>query len=265
MERLAICAIFKNEAPYLLEWIDYHRMVGFDHFVLYDNASTDDGVARIQASPLSRNVEIIPWPPRPGQLIAYRDFIQNHARRFDWVAFIDIDEFIVPLETASVRDLLIRYGGFSAVLINWLIFGPSGHDRRPEGLVLDNYRDRVPEDWNGNRHVKTLARVADLIDIGINAHAFKLRQSPCNPLSQPAPNVAIQPYPCHERLVINHYLTRSREDWEIKLRKGPASTPDREQPRYPYGTFDRIARHATMQDDRARLLSARLRGTVTAV
>src|SRR5512140_3821709 len=123
MERLAICAIFKNEAPYLLEWIDYHRMVGFDHFVLYDNDSTDDGAARIQASPFARYVEIIPWPPRPGQLVAYRDVIKNHARRFDWVAFIDIDEFIVPLETASVRELLIRYGGFSAVLINWLIFG----------------------------------------------------------------------------------------------------------------------------------------------
>ena len=66
MERLAICAIFKNEAPYLLEWIDYHRRVGFDHFVLYDNDSTDDGAARILASEHAPHVEIIPWPPRPG-------------------------------------------------------------------------------------------------------------------------------------------------------------------------------------------------------
>lgn len=260
MERLAICAIFKNEAPYLLEWIHYHRMVGFDHFVLYDNDSTDDGVARIAASVHAPHVEVIRWPPRPGQLVAYRDFIANHASRFDWVAFIDIDEFIVPLETASVRDLLVRYGGFSAVLMNWLVFGSSGHDRRPDGPVLENYTQRLPERWKVNRHVKTLARVADLLGIGINAHAFRLRHGACNPLSRPVPNVAIQPAPCHARLVINHYLTRSREDWEDKLRRGPASTPDREQPRYPYHVFDQISGDSTVRDDRARQLWNRLRG-----
>src|SRR5207248_10986601 len=42
MRPLAICAIFKNEAPYLREWIEFHRLVGVSHFYLYRNGSTDD-------------------------------------------------------------------------------------------------------------------------------------------------------------------------------------------------------------------------------
>ena len=37
MDKIAVCAIFKDEAPYLLEWIAFHKMVGVDLFVLYDN------------------------------------------------------------------------------------------------------------------------------------------------------------------------------------------------------------------------------------
>ena len=41
--RLAIGAIVKNEGPYLLEWIAFHRVVGVDRFFIADNASTDEG------------------------------------------------------------------------------------------------------------------------------------------------------------------------------------------------------------------------------
>jgi hypothetical protein len=40
---LSICAIFKDEAPYLAEWIEFHRHVGVERFLLYDNLSTDNG------------------------------------------------------------------------------------------------------------------------------------------------------------------------------------------------------------------------------
>src|SRR4051794_11337491 len=36
-----VCAIFQNEAKYLKEWIEYHRLVGAQHFYLYNNRSTD--------------------------------------------------------------------------------------------------------------------------------------------------------------------------------------------------------------------------------
>jgi hypothetical protein len=61
--KLAGFAIFKDEAPYLLEWIAFHKMIGVALFVLYDNGSTDGG----------------PWSDRPGQISAYRHFHANYA------------------------------------------------------------------------------------------------------------------------------------------------------------------------------------------
>ena len=143
MSRLAICAIFKNEAAFLLEWIAYHRIVGFDHFYLYDNDSTDGGADLIRQSNLARYVTVTQWPQRPGQLPAYRDFIDHHAQGFDWAAFIDLDEFLLPLEGRSVRPILESLGTASAVLVHWRVFGPSGWDERPAGLAIDNYTKRA--------------------------------------------------------------------------------------------------------------------------
>ena len=33
MDKIAVCAIFKDEAPYLLEWLAFHSMIGVDLFV----------------------------------------------------------------------------------------------------------------------------------------------------------------------------------------------------------------------------------------
>ena len=40
--RLSLCLIFKNEAPFLKEWLDFHFMLGVEHFYMYNNNSTDN-------------------------------------------------------------------------------------------------------------------------------------------------------------------------------------------------------------------------------
>jgi hypothetical protein len=72
MKPLAVCAIFKNEASYLLEWIACHRVVGFDHLVLHDNDGSDSGTDLIRSSCAADSVTVIHWPEWSGQLSAYR-------------------------------------------------------------------------------------------------------------------------------------------------------------------------------------------------
>ena len=156
VDKIAICAIFKDEAPYLLEWLAFHKMIGVDFFFLYNNGSDDGGADLIRRSSFARNVTLIDWPDRPGQLAAYNHFRVNHARRFTWAAFIDIDEFIMPVAGSSIRDILVRkvYQPYAAILLQWLVFGPSGHNRRPEGLVIENYTRRLPQTDAASCHVK---------------------------------------------------------------------------------------------------------------
>ena len=79
MDRIAVCAIFKDEAPYLLEWLAFHKLVGVDLFFLYDNDSSDGGSDIVQRSDFARNVKLIPWHDRPGQLSAYNHFRCHYA------------------------------------------------------------------------------------------------------------------------------------------------------------------------------------------
>jgi hypothetical protein len=81
MDKIGICAIFKDEARDLLEWLAFHKMIGVDRFFLYDNGSSDGGSELIRRSDFSRNVMITKWDDRPGQLSAYNHFRINHAFR----------------------------------------------------------------------------------------------------------------------------------------------------------------------------------------
>ena len=146
MTRVAVCAIFKDEVSALAEWVAYHLVVGVDHFFLYDNESTDDGASILLTGTLKDYVTVVPILSRPAQLHAYRHFMDFHARNWDWVAFIDLDEFIHPIEADSIKDLLPRYGSYSGVLLHWLNFGPNGHESRPNGLVIENYTRQNPPD-----------------------------------------------------------------------------------------------------------------------
>ena len=246
--RLAICAIFKNEARYLLEWIAWHRVIGFDHIVLYDNGSDDGGADIVRQSAFADHVTIVDWPERPGQLSAYRHFVQTHARTWEWVAFIDIDEFLVPLRDTGIRRMIERLSAFSVILVQGRVFGPSGWVERPEGLVLEAYTMRMPDDAHANRRVKSIVKTVDLLGVRENPHEFRVKGPACNTRGELAPNIAIQPTECHVDLVVNHYQTRSHADWAEKVARGSATSSIVDDPAYPLELIDHFVAQATEHD-----------------
>ena len=47
-----LIACMKNEGPYIVEWVAYHRAIGIDNFVIYTNGcedGTDEILQRLQA------------------------------------------------------------------------------------------------------------------------------------------------------------------------------------------------------------------------
>jgi SAM-dependent methyltransferase len=202
-------------------------------------------------TPFGRNVTIIDWPDEPGQLAAYEHYIDHFRDRFEWTAFIDLDEFIHVLDGQKIGTLLRDCEQFSAILLQWLIFGPSGWEQSPPGLVIDNYIWRIPEDDPGNLHVKTLARNATLIRPDATPHTFGLLGPVCNSRGQECSNKAIQDVECHVRAVINHYFTKSKQDWVYKRRKGKATTTKADE-QYPLGMFDYVGSRAMVRDERIR-------------
>lgn len=170
---LAVCMIFKDSAPYLKEWIEYHRLVGVDHFFLFDNSSTDNPRRVLKKYIASGVVTLIDWPNRSEefwgdhlfawvgttQLPAYgygRALALNKAK---WLAFIDSDEFLVPVSTMSLTELLAAHDDAPAVYLNWIIYGTSDvYDIPPGKLMLELLTKRARMDHHLHRHTKTIIK-----------------------------------------------------------------------------------------------------------
>ena len=80
------------------------------------------------------NVTCHPFPPAFKQLVMYQLCALDHGHRHQWMAFIDVDEFLVftRAEDAAVDDLpalLREYEGHGGLAVSWRLFG-SGTQRR---------------------------------------------------------------------------------------------------------------------------------------
>jgi hypothetical protein len=216
---VVVVCIVKDEGPYLEEWIAYHVALGVDHFLIYDNGSTDGSAELLERYQNHGLVTRIDWPLRGGQLAAY-----NHALRFlgpiaDWLAFYDVDEFLVPLLDDDIPAFLARFPGAAVVRVPRLEFGYSGHRTPPADLALDAYTEVanvLDLDPDLPPRVKSVVRPGAVSAIDIHL-AF--------PADVPPPGVPTQTVEEAVRGVaqLNHYYTRSFEEFEAKRFRGSAT------------------------------------------
>lgn len=152
---LAVCAIFKNEAPYLAEWLTFHEGIGVDHFYLYNDAS-EDNFSEVIAPWMARGmITLTDWPVH-AQVAAYNDCIRRFRMQARWIAFLDLDEFLFSPTGQQVPDVLTMYRGVSALFVYWVLFGSGGNEVQPDAPVLEAYRRCL--DLEGTR--------ADIFDHG---------------------------------------------------------------------------------------------------
>jgi hypothetical protein len=212
---IAVVGIVRNEATYLAEWLEFHLMVGAGHIYLYDNGSTDASADIVRPYREAGQVTVIEWPTQSGrspQLTAYADAIRRFGARWRWMAFIDVDEFLYPAEGDSLAALLDqRFGHLAGVEVGWRNFGSSGHVARPAGLVTAAYTLRGA---GPACEIRTVANVKSIVDptavsAVVGAHEFPVRAG--ERLRLPLETGEIR---------LNHYFTRSREEFEAKLAVG---------------------------------------------
>lgn len=230
---LSIVAILKNEGPYLKEWIDYHLLAGVDHFFLYDNDSTDNQKEVVRPYVEAGLVDYAPLPGKKMQMVAYNDAINRFKFFTRYMAFIDSDEFIMPRDNNDITDVIdsVIYGdiGKAGLVINWQCFGSSGHMKADLSKgVLERFTKRAPYNWGyeniGNIHVKTVANPRYINFMEYPHHAtFFLDRYPVNEDGK----IVLGPFNSPvtiKKIVINHYIIKSKEEFEVKLKRGKADS-----------------------------------------
>lgn len=205
METIAICAAFHDAAPRILEWIAFHRLVGVDRFVLYDLGSTDGTAGLIACSRFGHQATVIPWAHGEGRASPHGDFVANHASRFTWAAFLALEEFLHPLASDTIRALLPRYDGFSAVLLRRVAFATPGPQNRPGQFVIGHYTTRAPDDSPLHSAAPTLLRTADFHRVNAAQPGFALTGAMCNARGEAVPADQPDAQGSDDVMVVNCY------------------------------------------------------------
>ena len=235
--RLAIAAILRNEGPYLLEWIAWHRALGIDRFFLADNLS-DDGsgplFAALDAAGIASCFAFPGTPGAPPQLPAYAEILARFGAEADWIAFIDADEFLLPAPPA--RALLPLVAALDrpevgAIAVNWAVYGSAGELRAREGLVTERFPARAGREAPLNLHYKTILRPAAFAGTHHSPHLFRLRPdfAAVHADGGPVEAASARRHGLSRRVVwaplrLNHYVVKSRaEFFERKLVRGRAT------------------------------------------
>jgi Glycosyl transferase family 2 len=162
--RVCIAAIMKNEQHYALEWVAWHRLLGFE--VMIADHGGDDGQTALlmgmDAAGLIRRIDVRAIKVRP-QIPAYHAmFHAAHDAGIAYLGFLDADEFFEPLKVTTWSDSgadLVRHlfakTRVAAIAFNWMNFGSSHLTEPSSEPVTQRFIRAAPEEFKSNRVFKS--------------------------------------------------------------------------------------------------------------
>jgi hypothetical protein len=236
---ITVCTMVQNEAPYVAEWIAYHRLLGVDHFIFYNNNSTDNleealapFAARGWVSIINNDREL-----KGNEAIDFQDQCDQsneEALSSRWLGLFDVDEFlIVPgpnvgTQLLSLRSILDEYEqviNCTGIEIDRFSFGSGPHVQRPKtGLVIENFSEREIQEAKSrvDLYPKTfrMPNIMKLDKVHGKQHFFDLKQS--NGTACLADTRFVNRHDrtkVFEPLRFHHYELRSKEECEEKLER----------------------------------------------
>lgn len=233
---LAMFMMFRNEARFMREFIEFHKLVGFQHFYLYNDSSTDNYLEVLHPYIASGQVELIDWSNKDSlpfcptcdldylidledaitrdanarALRAYNDCIARTRGHVKWLALLDADEYIYPVAVDNLLVFLRDYEAYGGVCANWVMFGTSGVKRIPDGDLLIKNLIKCQKEPS-NQHIKSIVR-PDRVESIPNQHFANYKpgffQVNADKIRFSGPFFPEGPV---DKLRINHYWTGDEE------------------------------------------------------
>jgi hypothetical protein len=168
--RVAIASPVREEAPYLLEWLAYHRALGVQSFLLGDNGGDDDTTPLLLALDEAGIAQRTDW--LNAQAFQF-DFDLDAARRLrglvDVVSITDIDEFLRPLngrsDIPSAVSEIFATLDVSAAAVSLVNYGSAGRVEPDAGFVIERFTQRAPDDHALHRIIKSIVRPERLVGL----------------------------------------------------------------------------------------------------
>ena len=271
--RFVVAAAMKDEGPFIVEWVCWYRMLGFEVLIV-TNDCTDHSPALLDAlqdAGWLRHAVHSPEAGEPPKRSAHRA-IRGHplVAESDWLLICDVDEFLVLHHADTVADYL---AGFDPVPlgigIHWRCFGTAGVAAWGDGLTHRRFLRAAETGHRVNASFKSLFR-RPLAFATFGAHSPRGYSGrwgaqgqvwvDCRgkPLGNFHPNERPQKATApdrvrHDSAQLNHYALRSTESFSLKRGTPSASAlVDRYTPQF----FDRYDRNEVQDTSALRFADA---------
>ena len=249
--RTAIVTTMKNEGPFILEWLAYHRAIGVDDFLIYTNDCTDGtdsmldllqakGLVQHRDNPFKSTV----LKPQHAALQAAEaePVIRNSA----WAICMDVDEFInIKIGDGTLRALYDAIGDANMISLTWRLFGNDDVARFEDRFITRQFTACAPELTRKPHQAwgfKTLFRNIGIYrKLGVHRPKGLLPDlwdqiHWLNGSGKPMPKEMLRngwrstttTYG-YDMVALNHYAVRSAESFLVKRDRGRVNHVDRDQ------------------------------------
>lgn len=224
-EGVALCVRIRDEAPDLREFVEYYIAAGVKQIFFYEARSVDNFREVLEPFIKANYVTLIQnWPHIPVSPAAEHDCILRSIGRYEWVGFVDVDEFVIIRDGRSIPEFLAGVQAqFPALALHWRMYGSSGHVSRPDLPVVLAYSRCEAKP---NLHVKVFVRPGR-VRFQRNSHSWYyqgLLSAAVNEKSRKVWGSTAVP-PTADLAWINHYYHKSLEEFQRKANR--ASILDR--------------------------------------
>ncbi len=243
-----IVGCMKNEAPYILEWVAYHRAVGFDSFLIYTNGcedGTSEILDRLQALGVLEHRNNDNWSGNSPQQYALDQSLKEPLiRNADWIAHIDVDEFVnIRCGNGTLDDIFDRVPDATNFAMTWRLFGHNDVVTLEDKLVIEQFDTCAPKFcpkphtvWGFKtmfRNIGAYAKISchrpNKLAQGSEAQVKWVNGSGHDMTSEALKNGwrSSKKSIGYDLIQLNHYALRSAESFLIKRQRGRALHVDR--------------------------------------
>ena len=232
---IGICTICKNENLYLKEFATYYQKLGIKKIIIYDNNDIDGEKPEevLQHFIKSNFVEIIDIRGfNSAQLPSYNHCYEKYRNQFDYITFLDFDEFIIIQNNKSINDYLYdsKFDKCESILLNWEMNGDNDLIKYDNRTMIERFTKPV-EKWNkGKSIVRTNIDnllIISVHNVGVNVNNF----CDSNGNKIIPPNYLDFTSPLEPESYIKHFYTKTAEEFCTKILKGGGNI-NSNHPRY---------------------------------
>ena len=238
---VAACLIMKDESDFP-EWITYHRQLGISAFYIFDHDSMRPLPERVLDDTLERgdvhyqyfNTFVNNSQTQSVQIAVYNECLRIGSHH-PWMAFTDVDEYIVPEPGHYyLPDFMRQFEGHCALAINWRLMGSNNHEIRPAGGVVQSFTKCVERDHIESWWTKVIARPSlvenfRVIDYWDRRGPHKvdcLNGTDMIDANFVPYNVSEYRAVLTDKISLYHYVCRSREDFLMRLQRKVSTVGD---------------------------------------